>query len=92
MEVCLDFETSIPVCSHRNLFLHLSCTALNTERSVHWAFENRKIKKTSELEKQRRKDHAAAQSLLSNRRSRKQDGVPKAATLPALEESVLSWC
>lgn len=45
MEVCLDFETSIPVCSHRNLFLHLLCPALNTERSVHWAFEKSENKK-----------------------------------------------
>lgn len=46
MEVCLDFETSISVCSHRNLFLHLLWTVLNTDRSMLLAFkktENRKL-------------------------------------------------
>jgi hypothetical protein len=45
MEVCLDFETSISVCSHRNLFLHLLCTVLNTDRSMLLAFKkDKKVK------------------------------------------------
>lgn len=76
MEVCLDFETSIPVLPHMNLFLDLLCAFLNIDRPMPFAFE-KEIGKSLKLGRGGIRDCVSVKKLLPCRRREMQGRVPK---------------